>query len=88
MSPISTSVGASFAATALTKLIVYFKDGNVRTFHGRHTTQKFSPVDPRALEILRLKKYAASVQAHIQLAILYDTQTGDELARFKNGAWV
>ena len=88
MSYSRTPAGAQFAAAAFTKLVVYFKDGNARTFHGRHTTQRFTPVDPKALEIVRLKKYAASVQAHIQIAILYDTRTGDELARFKNGAWV
>ena len=85
---VPTQAGRQFAAEALTKLVVYFKDGNARTFHGRHTAQRFTPVDPRALEILRLKKYADSVQAYIQIAILYDTQTGDELGRFKNGAWV
>ena len=88
MHPASSPARPSFGSAALTKLVVYFKDGNARTFHGRHTTQRFTPVDPKALEILRLKKYAASVQAHIQMAILYDARTGDELARFKNGAWV
>lgn len=82
-----TPAGHQFVAAALTKLVVYFKDGNARTFHGRHTAQRFAPVDPKALEIMRLKKYTASVQAHIQVAILYDTTTGEEMARFKNGSW-
>jgi hypothetical protein len=86
MSYSRTPAGAQFAAAAFTKLVVYFKDGNARTFHGRHAS-KFPLADPRALEIIRLKKYADQVQANIQLAILYDTHTGDELARFKNGAW-
>jgi hypothetical protein len=88
MSYTPTAAGQKLAAEALTKLIVYFKDGNSRTFNGRHNASNYTPVDPRELEIKRLKKYAESVQAKINVAILYDKQTGEELARLKNGAWV
>lgn len=83
-----SAAGQKLVNDALTKLLVYFKDGNSRTFHGRHNASNFTPVDPRELEIKRLKKYAESVQARINVAILYDLQTGQELARLKNGAWV
>ena len=83
-----TQAGQQLAASALTKLIVYFKDGNARTFYGRHNLQGRTVSNPQDLEIQRLLAYAGRVQAHIQMAILYDTQTGDELARFKNRAWV
>ena len=82
-----STTGQKLVAEALTKLLVYFKDGNSRTFHGRHNATNFTPVDPRELEIKRLKKYAESVLPNINVAILYDLQTGQELARLKNGAW-
>jgi hypothetical protein len=82
-----SAAGQKLAAEALTKLLVYFKDGNSRTFHGRHNASHYTPVDPRELEIKRLKKYAESVQKDINVAILYDKQSGQELARLKNGTW-
>ena len=87
MSYAPSAAGQKLVANALTKLLVYFKDGNSRTFHGRHNASNYTPADPRELEIKRLKKYAESVQANISVAILYDLQTGQEVARLKNGAW-
>ena len=88
MSYTPTAAGQKLKAEALTKLLVYYLDGNSRTWHGRHNSSHFTPVDPRELEIKRLKRYAESVKDRIRVAILYDMQNGQELARFKNGAWV
>jgi hypothetical protein len=83
-----TPAGQKLADAANTKLIVYFKDGNSRTFLGRSNASNYTPADPRELEIKRLKKYAESVHAKINVAILYDLHTGQEVARMKNGQWL
>ncbi|WP_201979305.1 hypothetical protein [Hymenobacter rubidus] len=88
MSHLPSAAGQKLKDEALTKLLIYFKDGNSRTFHGRHNASTYTPADPRELEIKRLKKYAERVQQHVSVAILYDLQTGQEVARLKNGAWV
>ncbi|WP_210516418.1 hypothetical protein [Hymenobacter terricola] len=88
MSHSPSVAGQKLIAEASTKLLIYFKDGNSRTFHGRPNASSYTPVDPRELEIKRLKRYAESVGPKINVAILYDLHTGQELARLKNGQWV
>lgn len=88
MSFAPSAAGEKLKENALTKAICYYTDGNTRTWYGRHDTTKFTPVDPRELEINRLKKYVNSVATKVRVAILYDQVTGQEIGRFKNGAWV
>ena len=83
-----TAAGTKLKADAHTKLLVYFKDGNARTWYGRSNANSYVPVDPRELEIKRLKKYADSVHTKINVAIIYDLHTGEEVARMKNGQWI
>lgn len=87
MSYTPSEAGQKLKEAASIKLLVYFKDGNARTWYGRPTASNYTPVDPRELEIKRLKKYAESVQAKVNVAMLYDLHTGQEIARMKNGAW-
>jgi hypothetical protein len=78
-----------FVDNALTKLLVYFLDGNVRTWYGRsHIREGRVAADPRAVEIKRHERWVAREAATIKVALLYDLTTGQEVARFKKGEWV
>ena len=84
----STSV-QQFIAKAHTKLLVYYLDGNVRTWYGRNNLPEGRmAADPRAVEIKRHDRYVAKTAPHIKVALLYDQYTGEEIRRFKNGEWV
>ena len=77
-----------FIAQAHTKLLVYYLDGGVRTWYGRHHLPEGRlAADPRAVEIKRHDRYVAKTAPHIKVALLYDQRTGEEIRRFKNGAW-
>ena len=84
----STSV-QQFIAKAHTKLLVYYLDGNVRTWYGRNNLPEGRmAADPRAVEIKRHDRYVAKTAEHIKVALLYDQYTGEEIRRFKNGEWL
>ncbi|MBF9238049.1 hypothetical protein I2I05_11650 [Hymenobacter sp. BT683] len=55
MSHTPTTAGTKLKADAHTKLLVYFKDGNARTWYSRSNASSYVPVNPRDLEIKRLK---------------------------------
>jgi hypothetical protein len=83
----STSV-QKFIDQANTKLLVYYADGGKRTWYGRNNIRDGrTAVDPRAVELKRHERYVKSVADAVKVAILYDTKTGEEIRRFKNGAW-
>jgi len=77
-----------FIAKAHTKLLVYYLDGGVRTWYGRNNLPEGRlAADPRAVEIKRHDRYVAKTAKDIKVALLYDQRTGEEIRRFKNGAW-
>lgn len=77
-----------FIAQAHTKLVVYYLDGNARTWYGRnHLPEGRLAADPRAVEIKRHDRYVTKTKEAIKVALLYDQHTGEEIRRFKNGAW-
>ena len=77
-----------FVDQAHTKLLVYYLDGGVRTWHGRHHLREGrEAADPRAVEIKRHDRYVAKEAHTIKVALLYDLHTGEEIRRFKNGNW-
>ncbi len=85
--PRSPSV-QKFIAKAHTKLLVYYLDGNVRTWYGRNNLRGGRlAADPRAVEIKRHDRYVAKTARDIKVALLYDQRTGEEIRRFKNGEW-
>ena len=88
----STNHSASvqqFIAQAHTKLLVYYLDGNVRTWYGRNNLREGRiAADPRAVELKRHDRYVAKTAKDIKVALLYDLRTGEEIRRFKNGAWL
>lgn len=78
-----------FVDNALTKLLVYYLDGGVRTWYGRsHLREGRVAADPRAVEIKRHERYVAKEAANIKVAMVYDLTTGQEVSRFKKGEWV
>lgn len=78
-----------FVDNAHTKLLVYFLDGNVRTWYGRNNIREGRvAADPRAVEIKRHERWVAKNAADIKVAMLYDMATGSEVSRFKKGQWV
>jgi len=84
----STSV-QKFIAQAHTKLVVYYLDGNARTWYGRNNLPEGRlAADPRAVEIKRHDRYVTKTKDNIKVALLYDQHTGEEIRRFKNGAWL
>ena len=78
-----------FIANAHTKLLVYFLDGNVRTWYGRNNLREGRiALDPRTVEIKRHDRWVAREAANIKVALLYDLTTGEEIRRFKKGQWL
>jgi len=79
----------NFIAQAHTKLVVYYLDGNARTWYGRNNLPEGRlAADPRAVEIKRHDRYVEKTKQHIKVAMLYDQGTGEEIRRFKNGSWL
>lgn len=67
-------------------MVVYFKDGNNRTFHSRDQRLRQSAPD-KNLGINRLKKLAHNWKPYIQTAIIYDNMSGTELCKYREGYW-
>lgn len=73
----------SWPASALTRLWIKFKDGGKKHFHSYDTSGRYTVTDPQAYGIRYLRKrvldkYTGKVEA----AILYDNQTGKEMAKW------
>jgi hypothetical protein len=75
------------AENSLTKAIVYFKDGNKRTFHSRDLART-DAVPNRQLGISRLRKMVYNWKEAVETAILYDNRTGEEVMKFREGGWI
>jgi len=75
--------------SALTKLLIYFLDGNARTQYGRHNFKSNRPAkDPRTVEIRRHERSIAKNAQFVKVAMIYDLSDGREIARFKKGEWL
>ena len=74
---------------ALTKCIVWFYDGNSRTFYSRDRTHKNTKPN-QALGIRRLEKMLMETfKGAWETAIIYENQeSGRELAKYKRGVRV
>lgn len=74
---------------ALTKCIVWFYDGNSRTFYSRDKTHKKAQPN-QALGMKRLEKMLMETfKGTWETAIIYENQeNGRELARYKRGVRV
>lgn len=79
--------GQKLVASSLTKAVIYFVDGNSRTFHSRDFARNNS-VPSKQLGINRLKKYINDVSPRVEAAIIYDKESDQEISKFKNGTWL
>lgn len=69
---------------SLSKAIIYFKDGNVRTFFSNDRNAKTGSVRGQ-LGINRLTKMIQKWGDKIETAIIYNNKDGKEIAKFRNG---
>ena len=78
----------TWGATSLTCAVVYFHDGNSRKFHSRDGSDRFTPADPRALGLGRLRRMIEKWGPAVQRGLIYDTASQQEIARYERGCWV
>lgn len=81
-----TESGEKFASNAAYKMIIWWLDGNVRTFYSREFKNN-RRVMTDIVALSKQKAYAYREKTKIDIAIIYDNQTGLELHRFKDGKW-
>lgn len=67
------------------KLVVWFKDGNTRTFYSLDWKFPFSKHADQIIGIKRLEEKLKNWDAKCGYAILYDNQTGAEIKRYYQG---
>ncbi|MGV3588572.1 MAG: hypothetical protein ACO1OF_16320 [Adhaeribacter sp.] len=79
--------GIGFKEKALSKLLVWFHNGEKRTYYS-HDKQFKSNQNPEDYGIAKLKKLCYSRKLEIKSARIYDNRDGRELYRFKQGVWL
>lgn len=72
---------------SLTKAVVWFRDGNIRTFYSADRKHINSKPDME-LGIERLQNLIVKWGSKVETAIIYNNQNGMELAKYKSGAKV
>lgn len=70
---------------SFSKLIVWFKDGNVRTFYSIDWKHKHAKYRDRNIGLARLRKKVSEWGNKADTAELYDTSTGERIAKFYEG---
>lgn len=70
---------------SLSKLLIYFKDGNVRTLWSLDWKHKYSKFLDRNLGLARLRKKVTEYGTKANTAIIYDKQTGNEIEKYFEG---
>jgi hypothetical protein len=70
---------------SLSKLLIYFKDGNVRTLWSLDWKHKYSKFIDRNIGLARLRKKVTEYGAKADAAIIYDKQTGNEIEKYFEG---
>lgn len=70
---------------SLSKLLIYFKDGNVRTLWSLDWKHKYSKFIDRNIGLARLRKRVTEYGAKADAAIIYDKQTGNEIEKYFEG---
>ena len=83
----NTPPATLWGTASQTKALVYFHDGNERTFFSRDSSDRFAAADPRALGLARLRRMIEKWGRAVNRAIIYDRVTDGEVARFENGCW-
>jgi hypothetical protein len=70
---------------SLSKLLIYFKDGNVRTLWSLDWKHKYSKILDRNLGLFRLRKKVTEYGSQADVAIIYDKKTGKEVEKYFEG---
>jgi hypothetical protein len=70
---------------SLSKLLIYFKDGNVRTLWSLDWKHKYSKFIDRNIGLARLRKKVTEYGTKADAAIIYDKQTGNEIEKYFEG---
>lgn len=76
--------GWKLGTDSFSKLIVWFKDGNIRTMYSIDWTYRYGLRD-REVGLQRLKRKVLQYGIKAKAAIIYDVQTGRLLHRYANG---
>lgn len=72
-------------ADSFTKCVVYFADGNSRTFYSLDWTHKYSRNRDRQLGLSRLHRLISKWGQKAKVAIIYDNSTGEEIEKYNDG---
>jgi hypothetical protein len=77
--------GWKLGRDSYSKLVVYFKDGNVRTLWSLDWRHRYSKFRDRQTGIARLQKKIKDYGAKADVAIIYDKATGNPIAKYFEG---
>ena len=70
---------------SLSKLLVYFKDGNVRTLWSLDWKHRYSKFLDQSLGLIRLRKKVTEYGSKADVAIIYDKVSGKEIEKYYEG---
>jgi hypothetical protein len=70
---------------SFTKCVVYFLDGNTRTFYSLDWPHKYSKLRDRELGLKRLRNLIGKWSYRANTAIIYDNSTGNEIEKYHQG---
>lgn len=79
------SQGWKLGQDSFTKMIVWFKDGNVRTMYSIDWRHKLSKTRDRATGLARFHKKIKEYGALAGTIEIYDKTTGERIVRFYEG---
>jgi len=70
---------------SFSKLVVWFKDGNVRTFYSIDWKHKYSKQRDPHIGLARLRKKLSEWGSKAGVAEIYDKASGNRIAKFYEG---
>ena len=70
---------------SLSKLLVYFKDGNARTLWSLDWKHRYSKFLDSSLGLSRLRKKVSEYGTKADVAIIYDKDSGKEIEKYYEG---
>ena len=73
---------------SFSKLIVWFKDGNVRTFYSIDWKHRYSKQRDQNIGLARLRKKLSEWGSKADTAEIYDKTSGSRIAKFFEGTEV
>lgn len=70
---------------SLSKLLIYFKDGNVRTLWSLDWKHRYSKTIDRELGLKRLRRKVVEYGKRADVAIIYDKETRQKIETYFEG---